>query len=149
MAGGAFIIAGSVSEKNDNLLNRFLSRLISFGVVLFSMPMISFGILHFLYTKDASTLVPAWVPNPIFWTYLAGVALIGSGVAIILKIKRGLIAALLGTMIFIWFIILHIPRVMVSTAADKGDEITSALLALAYSGIALVIAAMKTERTSE
>ena len=75
-----------------------------------------------------------------FWTYLAGTALIGSGLAIILKIKPGLIAALLGTMIFIWFIILHIPKVIASPVADMGDEATSAFLALAYSGTAFVIA---------
>jgi len=57
-----------------------------------------------------------------------------------LKIKIGLIASLLGTMIFIWFIFLHIPRVIASPFAYMGGEVTSAFLALAYSGIAFVIA---------
>jgi hypothetical protein len=43
-------------------------------------------------------------------------------------------------MIFIWVIILHIPRVVVSPVAYIGSEVTSALIALAYSGIAFVIA---------
>jgi hypothetical protein len=43
-------------------------------------------------------------------------------------------------MIFIWFIILHIPRVITSSSADMGGEVTSAFLALAYSGIAFAIA---------
>jgi UPF0716 family protein affecting phage T7 exclusion len=64
----------------------------------------------------------------------------GSGIAIIFKIWPGFIATLLGVMIFIWFIILHIPRVMTSTVADITGEVTSAFLALAYSGIAFVIA---------
>ena len=75
-----------------------------------------------------------------FWAYFAGTALIASGFGIMLKIKYRLSATLLGTMIFIWFIILHIPRVIVSPLADIGDEVTSAFLALAYSGIAFVIA---------
>jgi len=140
LAGGAFFIAGCFSEINENPLSKFWRKLMPFGAILFSIPIISFGILHLLYTKDASTLVPSWIPYPIFWTFLAGIALIGSGIAIILKIKPGLIAALLGMMIFIWFIILHIPRVIVSPSADRGDEIVSAFLALAYSGIAFVIA---------
>jgi uncharacterized membrane protein YphA (DoxX/SURF4 family) len=111
-----------------------------YGAILFSIPLICFGTLHCLYAKDVSTLVPSWVPSPIFWTYLAGIALLGSGIAIILKIKPRLIAVLLGLMILIWFIILHIPRVIVSPVADRGDEIVSAFLALAYSGIAFVIA---------
>ena len=140
LSAGAFVIAGCFLEKNENPLNRFLGKLIPLGAIFFSITMISFGILHFLYTKEASTLVPSWIPSHIFWTYFAGTALIGSGIAIILKIKRQLIAALLGTMIFIWFIILHIPRIIVSSPADIADEVTSAFLALAYSGIASVIA---------
>jgi hypothetical protein len=101
---------------------------------------IIFGSYHFLFIKEASTLVPSWIPRHMFWTYLGGIALIGSGVAIILNIKRRLAATLLGTMIFIWFIILHFPRVMASSPADLGDEVTSAFLALAYSGTAFVIA---------
>jgi len=56
------------------------------------------------------------------------------------KDQARLIAALPGTMIFIWFIILHVPRVIAFPFADIGDEVTSALLALAYSGIAFVMA---------
>lgn len=56
------------------------------------------------------------------------------------KIRVGLIAALLGAMVFIWFMILHIPKVIHAPVADRGGEMTSAFLALAYSGIAFVIA---------
>lgn len=139
LASGAFVIAGCYSGKNENSLFRFLRRLIPFGAIFFSITIISFGIDHFLYAKDAADYVPAWIPSHLFWIYFAGTALIGSGVAIFLKIKRGLIATLLGTMILFWFIILHMPRVIVSPSADMGDEIASALLALAYSGIAFVI----------
>jgi uncharacterized membrane protein YphA (DoxX/SURF4 family) len=140
LAGGAFIIAGCFSGKNENSLNPFWGRLKSFGAILFSIPIISFGILHFLLAKEVATMVPSWIPYPIFWTYFAGTALIGSGIAIILKIKPGLIAALLGTMIFIWFITIHVPGVISSSSADMEGELTSAFLALVYSGIAFVIA---------
>jgi hypothetical protein len=81
---------------------------------------------------------------------LGGVALVGSGIAIIFKIKTGLMAALLGTMIFSWFIILHIPRVIAAPLTDREGEVTSAFLALAYSGIAFAIAgAAKTETPTE
>ena len=111
-----------------------------FGSIMFSIPIITFGILHLLYAKDVSTLIPSWIPHPVVWTYLAGIGLMGSGIAIILKIKPGLIATLLGIMIFTWFIILHIPRVIASLVTDLEGEVTSAFLALAYSGIAFVIA---------
>jgi uncharacterized membrane protein YphA (DoxX/SURF4 family) len=139
LAGGAFVIAGGFAEKNKNRLSIIGEKLMPFGAVLFSLPIITFGILHLLYAKDVSTLVPSWIPRPVFWTYLAGVGLLGSGIAIIFKIKTRIIAALLGLMILIWFVILHIPRVINSPVTDLEGEVTSAFLALAYSGIAFVI----------
>jgi len=140
IAGGAFVIAGCFSERNKKHHPRFLGKQITFGAILFAITLISFGILHFLEAEGASTLVPSWIPSHLFWIYVCGIALIGSGISIIFKIKTGLIASLLGAMIFTWFILLHIPRVIEAADADVGDEVTSAFLALAYSGIAFVIA---------
>jgi len=84
-------------------------------------------------------MIPSWIPFPIFWTYFAGAGLLASGLAIILKVKIRLAGTLLGTMILTWFVILHIPRVLDSSVAYLGSEVTSAFLALAYSGIAYVI----------
>jgi hypothetical protein len=140
LASGAFVIAGCFPEKNGNSLTSFLGKLTPPGIIFFSITIISFGVDHFIYGKDAAGYVPSWIPDRVFWIYFAGVALLGSGIAIILKIKTGLMAALLGAMIFIWFIILHIPKVIAAPFADMGAEVTSAFLALAYSGIAFVIA---------
>jgi uncharacterized membrane protein len=140
LAAGAFVVAGCFPTKTENSLIGSLRKLIPLGTILFSITIISFGIDHFLFAKEASDYVPSWVPNHLFWMYFTGSALLGSGIAIILKIKPGLFAALLGAMIFIWFIILHIPRVIASPAAYIGSEIASACLALAYCGIAFVIA---------
>ena len=140
LAGGAFVMAGGFAEKNKNRLSILGEKFMPFGAILFSLPVITFGILHLLYTKDLSSLVPSWIPRPVFWTYLAGVALIGSGISMIFSIKTRLIATLLGSMIFIWFAILHVPRIINSPVTDLEGEVTSAFLALAYSGIAFVIA---------
>jgi uncharacterized membrane protein YphA (DoxX/SURF4 family) len=140
LAGGAFVIAGCFPATNENRQVSFSSTLVTIGEILFSLTIISFSMDHFLYAKDAADYVPSWVPFHLFWIYFCGIALLGSGVAIILKIRPGLAAALLGLMIFIWFVILHMPRVIVSPVAYIGSEITSAFLALAYSGIAFALA---------
>jgi hypothetical protein len=140
LAGDAFIIAGCFNGASEKSLFSFLGKLVPFGPILFSIPLISFGMLHFLLAKDASNYVPSWIPGHLFWIYFTGSALIGSGIAIILKIKTTLIAALAGLMMFTWFIILHVPRIIISPAIYMGSEISSAGLALAYSGIAFVIA---------
>jgi len=140
LVAGAFIIAACFSDEIENSFNRFGGRFMTLGSILYAIPIISFSILHFKFAKDVSTMVPAWIPYPIFWTYLAGIGLLGSGISIILKIKTRLIVTTLGIIILIWFITIHVPGVMTSSFADLEDQITSAFLALAYSGIAFVIA---------
>ena len=140
LASGAFVIAGCFSAKNDTTLFKYLSKLIPLGAILFAITMISFGIDHFVYGKEAADYVPVWIPYHVFWIYFCGIPLLGSGIAIILKIKTRLIATLLGIMIFIWVVILHIPYAIANPFGGMGGEVTSAFLALAYSGIAFVIA---------
>ena len=146
LSGGAFVVAGSFSGQDKNTLLRFLGKLIPLGATIFAITIISFSIDHFLYAKDAAGYVPSWVPAHLFWIYFTGGALLASGLAILLKIKSRLAATLLGTMILTWFIILHIPRVIVSPVAYLGSEVTSAFIALAYSGIAFVVAAKSPRR---
>ena len=143
LSGGAFVIAGFFDEETvDFKPERFSmpEKLITIGRVFFSITMIAFGIDHFLYTDFVATLVPSWLPGKVFWTYFAAVALIGSGVAIILKIKLELVGRLLALMLFLWLIILHIPRAIADPSSGNGNEITSVFEALAFSGIALAIA---------
>jgi uncharacterized membrane protein YphA (DoxX/SURF4 family) len=140
LAAGALVIAGCFPE------NAHLKKLAPAGAILFAIPIICFGCLHFLEAEAASPLVPSWIPYHLFWMYFCGAALIGSGISIILKIRTGLFAALLGIMIFIWFVILHLPGVFVSPAVYLADEMVSAFLALAYSGTAFVIASVSKKR---
>jgi hypothetical protein len=145
-AGGAFLVAGLYPATDNNGLMRFLTKLIPCGTIFFAIPVLSFGILHFMVTRQASMLVPAWVPGPMFWTYLAGVGLLGAAIAMILRILVKPAATLLGIIILIWFVILHIPRIFVSPAIYMDGEITSAFLALAYSGIAFLVAGKGKDR---
>lgn len=151
LAGGAFVMAGSFyketkkAQKNSVLLST-AEKVIPFGKVFFSITMMSFGIVHFLYAETVAKLVPGWIPFPLFWTYLAGVLLIGSGAAICLSIKTKQIAVLLGLSIFLWLLLLHIPRAIATPFTDRGNEVSSAFDALAFSGIAFVIALSGTKK---
>jgi len=144
-SGSAFIIAGCFPSRRlpgqkDRALLRPLEALIPFGIFFFSIMLVIFGIEHFLYADGVQTLVPDWIPGHLFWTYFAAVALIGAGVAFIFRIKVKLIGILTGIMIFIWFLVLHIPRAVVAPVTDKGNELTSVFESLGCSGIAFVIA---------
>lgn len=87
-------------------------KITKLGRYFLGIPMAVFGIQHFLYAQSVMLLVPSWIPAALFWTYLAGIALLGAGVAIIIGIWSKQAATLVGLMIFIWVLILHIPRAL-------------------------------------
>jgi uncharacterized membrane protein YphA (DoxX/SURF4 family) len=144
-SGGALILAGSFDDDESvkpSALNRTLGKLIPLGRFFFGVMLIVFGIDHFLYAQFVATLVPEWIGGNMFWTYFAAVALIGSGVSLITKIKISLVSLLMGIMIFIWLLILHIPRAVATPELDNGNEITSVFQALAFSGVGFVLASV-------
>ena len=141
LSGGAFVVAGTFSrDMHASGFIYFLEKLIPLGKFFVAITMLLFGIDHFLYTQFVVTLVPTWIPGSLFWTYFAGAALALSGLAIIINIKRKLAANLLGLMIFLWLIMLHIPRAVADPHSGNGNEWTSVFEALAFSGIAFLIA---------
>jgi uncharacterized membrane protein len=143
LAGMGFVVAGSfgkprkTGEPTPGL--EHVERLVPFGR-FFCITVVAFGICHFLYAPYIDTLVPAWIPWHRFWTYFAGACLISSGTAILLKIRLKLFGTLLGTMIFLWVLILHIPRAIVDPYSGQGNEIESTARALAESGAAFLVA---------
>src|SRR5688572_1977439 len=88
-----------------------LDKITKLGRYFLAVPMVVFGIQHFLYAEFIVHLVPAWIPGRLFWTYFAGVALFAAGLGIIINVLPRLAAILLGLMISIWIVILHIPRI--------------------------------------
>lgn len=61
--------------------------------------------------------MPRWIPGDVFWSYVAGVGLAAAGVALITGIKRKLAALIAAWMVFIWFVVLHVPRGFGETAS--------------------------------
>jgi uncharacterized membrane protein YphA (DoxX/SURF4 family) len=144
-AGGAFVMAGSFpcnnfSEGGKSSFKLWLEKLIPLGRVFYSMLIILFGCSHFIFTDFVSTMVPRFFGIPEFWTYFAGAALIGAGVAIIFKIWIKPIAFLLAIMLFLFFIFFHVPDAIANPYTSGGTEIVRAIIALLFSGITLVIA---------
>jgi len=52
-------------------------------------------------------------------------------------------------MLFLWVIVLHIPRAIANPYVGNGNELTSVFEALAFSGIALGIAVMHKNKNTE
>jgi uncharacterized membrane protein len=141
LAGGAWITAMSLGNGSPKPTGSF-ERILPAGRFFFAIMLIVFGIDHFLYTAFVATLVPAWIPGHLFWTYFAGVALIAGGVGMLVRFTARLASLMVGIMIFLWFLILHIPRAIADPHSGLGGEWTSVFEALAFSGIAFMLAAL-------
>ena len=62
-----------------------------------------------------------------------------AGLGMITRVKARLAATLLGSIIFIWVLVLHIPRAAADPYGAIGNEVTSVFEALAFSGIAFIL----------
>jgi uncharacterized membrane protein YphA (DoxX/SURF4 family) len=136
LAGGAFAVAASLPSGETSNADR---RLTSFGCFMLAITSVAFGIDHFLYVDFVASLVPAWMPGHVFWTYFCGVALFAAGAGMIFGIKARMAAGLLGAMIFAWLLMLHIPRAIADPHSLNGNEWTSVFEALSFSGIAFIL----------
>jgi hypothetical protein len=125
MCGAALVLSG-------------MRPAIKVGRFLFAVPLVVFGVQHFLYARFVATLVPSWIPWHLFWAYFVGVAFIAAAVSIGTQIKASLSATWLGIMFLLWVLILHLPRVV--AAPHNGDEWTSAFVTLVMSGGAFLLA---------
>jgi uncharacterized membrane protein len=145
LSGGALLIAGSLPAEFDQdrtplaIITLPLAKCIPFARYFLGGFFAYCGVLHFIYVNFVTGLVPSWIPGPVFWTYFSGVALFAAGLGIGFPPTTRLAAALSALMVFLWVLMLHIPRAL----ADLRDsnETTAVFEAIAVSGTALVIAA--------
>ena len=134
LCGGALLIAARFGKIPSNSV---------FPNVFLSAFLILAGIQHFMFSSFVATLVPAWVPGHVFWTYFAGVALIAGGTGILIPKLTRLAGMLTGIMIFLWVPMLHIPRALAQP--HNSNETTAVFEALAFSATAF-LAAGRAER---
>lgn len=138
LAGGSFMVAKAFPSPISSRLFVLLDIISPYGQYFFGLMLIIFGIDHFLYTDLVQGLVPTWIPAHTFLAYLTGGLLIGAGLAIFLQFKPVQISYLLAAMLFIWLVVLHLPRAFAADMTDQGNEWTSVFECLAFSGMAIL-----------
>ncbi len=140
--GGLLLVAVSFFKEQGNNSNKILTNdsLITIGWIILSFFLILCGAAHFKFADFVPSLIPAYIPFPDFWTYYAGVALIAGGTGLIFKQTRRYAAALSGLMIFLWFLLLHIPRAI--STPDVYEEWMGVGESLSFSGILLLLAGL-------
>lgn len=143
MCGGAMCVAVSLNDANRDGVSRLLAspavrkRLVIWGRLCLGAFMILGGIQHFLFVPFVASLVPAWIPGAVFWTYFAAVALIAGGLGIIVPQFTQAASLLSGAMIFSWVFLVHLPRALGDP--HNAGEVAAVFEALAFSGVAFLL----------
>lgn len=114
-------------------------KLILFGPLFYAAPIAAFGTEHFTFTKDIASIIPAWIPWHIFWTYFVGACFIAAAVSLVTGIQTRLAATLLALNFFLFVVLMDVPAWLQNPHDRIG--LTLALRELAFCGGPLALAA--------
>jgi uncharacterized membrane protein len=108
------------------------------GPVFEASAMAVFGAEHFLAAQDIMTLVPRWLPGPLFWTYFVGAAWIAAAISFIVWRHVRWSAALLALAFLIIVATIDLPNLPVNAAKRLFWTLT--VRELSFAGGAMVLA---------
>ncbi len=134
MCGGAWILAGATSLEGKRETPFPFFRV---GRYFFALAIVAFGVQHFLNEKLTVRVGPPWFPGRPLWAYLTGTALIVAGAAIVIGKHTRLAATFVGTTLFLFFLFLHIPRILANLHDPRPWTSGFEILALCGSALAL------------
>jgi uncharacterized membrane protein YphA (DoxX/SURF4 family) len=86
-----------------------LDKLIFLGPLFYAMPIAAFGTEHYTEAKGIATIVPAWIPWHLFWTYFVGTCLIAAAFSLVTGIQARLAATLLALTFFLFVVLMDAP----------------------------------------
>ncbi len=103
---------------------------------LFAAPMAAFGFLHFGPIEFSLPYVPAWLPAPALWVYVAGIGLLLFATSVALGKYDRAAARWLAVEVLLFVILVHLPK------AFSGDflGVIASLRDTAMAGAALMYA---------
>lgn len=140
LSGAAFLFAGAQAKVQNNQHTRTAFTL---GRLLFAIPMIAFGVVHFVHPAFApgippmNTTISFPIPGQPLWSYLTGVFLVVAGVCILFNLKIRVAGTLLGIAILLFLLLVWGPW-LVSHPQDISG--TNYLKDLGLAGGALILA---------
>ena len=110
------------------------------GKYLYAIPMVIFGLFHFLNASAMAGMVP--IPGGIFWIYLTGLSLILAGISIIIQKLDEWSSFLLAVMLLVFVLTIHLPGILAGGEMAQ-MYMTNLLKDLALAGGALIYLSSK------
>jgi uncharacterized membrane protein len=139
---GAGIIVFFVAlwaAKDDIAQARGLDKVVALSNLCFAAPLAVFGALHLAAAKALATMVPSYMPWPLFWAYFFGFALLAASLSIATKILVRWSGLLFGIAMFCFVAMMDIPGAL-ATPGDRFGWIL-AIRELAFGAGAWLLAA--------
>jgi uncharacterized membrane protein len=121
MAGGAFVLAAEFpAARPGSGVDRAIDGLAASETWLLGAFMIGAAVLHVRFAPFVAVFIPVWIPWRLFWTYFTAVALMAGGVGLVVRRVARLAALLSGLMLFLFFLLVHVPRTIADPVHNAG-----------------------------
>jgi uncharacterized membrane protein len=108
-AGILLILIALWAAKTDIARARGLDKVVALSNLCFAAPLAVFGALHLAAAPSLMTMVPSYMPWPLFWAYFFGFALLAASLSIATKIQVRWSGLLFGIAMFSFVAMLDIP----------------------------------------
>ena len=108
--GGLAAWSLSRGSETRTTLSRIVPR-------VFGLCLAVFGTAHMVYAEFTASMVPAWLPAPLFWAYATGVGHLAASLSLLCGVLSRLAATVLTGMFASFVLLLHLPRVIASPQA--------------------------------
>lgn len=96
-----------------------MNAFLSLGRWILPVPFAVFGLFHLMNAQAMTGIVPAYMPAPIAWVYLTGVALIAGAVSMYIGKYDKLAATLIAAFMVILVLTVHLPGAMSGTEMSQ------------------------------
>src|ERR1700719_4016253 len=127
------------AARDDIAQVRGLDNIVALSNVCFAAPLAVFGALHLAAAESLMTMVPSYMPWPLFWAYFFGFALLAASLSIATKILVRWSGLLFGIAMFCFVAMMDIPGAL-ETPRDRFGWIL-AIRELAFGAGAWLLAA--------
>jgi len=138
-AGILILFVALWAARDDIAQARGLEKAVALSNLCFAAPLAVFGALHLAAAKALATMVPSYMPWPLFWAYFFGFALLAASLSIATKILVRWSALLFGIAMFCFVAMMDIPGAL-QTPRDRFGWIL-AIRELAFGAGAWLLAA--------
>src|SRR5882762_8100374 len=113
-AGILLFLVALWAARTDVLRAGGLDKIVVLSSLCFAIPLAVFGAEHLSDARFIMLAVPSYMPGRLFWAYFVGFALLSASLSIATKIQVRWSGVLFGIMMFLFVVMVHIPRVLAS-----------------------------------